>query len=138
MTPKEMASLHEKAFSGISRGWSEVEFEGLISSAYVVVCGDSRAFCLGRVVADEAEVLTIVSDPDQRRQGLARIVLSIFDTQARGRGASRIFLEVAADNTAAIPLYISDGYGQVARREGYYKRENGIVVDALILEKTLT
>ena len=138
MTPKEMALLHAKAFSGVSRSWSEAEFERLVSSAHVFSCGDNRAFCLGRVVADEAEILTIATDPDQRRQGLARMVLSAFDRQAHGRGASHVFLEVAADNIAAVSLYLSEGYKQVARREGYYQREDGIAAGALILEKILT
>jgi ribosomal-protein-alanine N-acetyltransferase len=45
-----------------------------------------------------------------------------------------MFLEVAADNTAARALYAAAGYQQVGQRRGYYA--GGI--DALVLARPLT
>ena len=88
-------------------------------------------------MADEAEVLTLATDPDHRRKGLARACLSAFDAGARARGATTAFLEVAEDNAPALALYRAAGYRETARRAGYYARRNGPKVDALILSKTL-
>lgn len=137
MTPETLAICHARAFANSGRAWSAEEFAALLDSAFVFAKGDVRAFILGRVIADEAEVLTLATDPDHRRKGLARACLSAFDAGARARGATTAFLEVAEDNAPALALYRAAGYRATARRAGYYARRNGPKVDALILSKTL-
>ena len=135
MTPEVMARCHARAFAGQGRGWTAAEFTALLDSGHVFAVGDDRAFALGRVVADEAEVLTIATDPGHRRAGMGRAVLAALEGKAKARGALRVFLEVAADNSAALGLYTGAGYGEVSRRKAYYMRSDGHRVDALILEK---
>ncbi|MFU8776875.1 MAG: GNAT family N-acetyltransferase [Roseovarius sp.] len=137
MTPEILATCHARAFADSGRAWSAGEFATLLDSAFVFALGDARAFVLGRVIADEAEVLTLAADPDHRRKGLGRACLAVFDATARARGAATAFLEVAADNTPALALYRAAGYRETARRAGYYARGHGPKVDALILRKTL-
>lgn len=137
MTPEGMAALHARAFAGQGRAWSAAEFTALSDSALVFALGDARAFALARAVADEAELLTIATDPAHRRKGLARQLLHGIEAAALARGALRLFLEVAADNAAAHALYRAKGYRQIACRAGYYPRENGRAADALVMEKAL-
>jgi ribosomal-protein-alanine N-acetyltransferase len=137
MTPETLATCHARAFGNSGRAWSAEEFATLLGSAFVFAVGDARAFVLGRVIADEAEVLTLATDPDYRRKGLARACLTAFDASARARGATTAFLEVAEDNAPALALYRAAGYRETARRVGYYARSQGPKVDALILSKTL-
>ncbi|WP_268956241.1 GNAT family N-acetyltransferase [Roseovarius salincola] len=136
MTPAVMAALHGRAFLGQGRGWSEAEFADLLDSPHVFAVGDSRAFALGRVIADEAELLTLATAPESLRQGLGRAALVAYETQAMARGAQTSFLEVAADNNAARALYEMAGYHEAARRTGYYRRDAN-AVDALILRRCL-
>ena len=110
------------------------EFAGLLESPLVFAVGDARAFALGRVIADEAELLTLACDPAYRRKGLGRARLAGFEAEARARGAVTAFLEVAADNLPAHALYEAADYAEVARRAGYYALGT---VDALILRKAL-
>jgi ribosomal-protein-alanine N-acetyltransferase len=56
---------------------------------------------------------------------------------ARRADAKRLFLEVSADNTAAIKLYGGLGFEPVGRRNGYYRRPGGQPVDAIVLALTL-
>jgi len=135
--PAELAALHARGFAGRGRGWSAAEFATLLADAQVVAVGDGRAFALGRAVVDEAELLTIVTDPDHRRQGLAAAVLSAFEGAARDRGAARVLLEVAQGNAAAAALYAAAGYAVIGRRAGYYRSPDGGCEDALILERGL-
>ena len=121
----------------VPRPWSEAEFVRLLDSPGVFVCGGAQAFALGRVAADEAELLTLATDPDHRRKGLGRSTLTAFEAEAAARGATRVFLEVAQSNTPAIALYTSQGYGQTGARPGYYRAPHGAPVDALILSKSL-
>ena len=53
-------------------------------------------------------------------------------------GATRAFLEVAADNIPAQTLYQAQGYAIQGRRKGYYRREDGPSVDALIMVRALS
>lgn len=137
MTPDILAACHARAFADTGRGWSAAEFAGLLHSALVFVVGDASGFALGRVIADEAELLTLATDPAFRRQGLGLRALAAFEETARARGAAMAFLEVAEDNAPARALYAVAGYGETARRAGYYARLHGPKVDALVLRKLL-
>lgn len=137
MTPEVIAHLHASAFEGQGRAWSIEEFATLLESTHTVHVGDDRCFALGRVIVDEAELLTIATAPTYRRRGLACAALSAFEHAAHARGAAQVFLEVSEDNPAAHRLYVSAGYDQTARRAGYYHMPDGRTVDALILRKSL-
>lgn len=132
-----LAGLHARAFAGQSRAWEAGEFAALLDSATVFALGGPRAFALGRVIADEAELLTLATDPACRRQGLARACLAGFEDEARRRGATQAFLEVAETNGAALALYLSAGYRLGARRDGYYRMADGTRADALVLTRAL-
>ena len=137
MTPDTLAELHGKAFSA-TRSWTVAEFASLLSQPGTVLTGDTRCFALLRVTLDEAEVLTIATDPAHRRQGLARAALQEAEAQVQTAGATQVFLEVAEDNAAARALYARGGYTQVGRRPGYYVPQNGPPVAALVLRKSLS
>lgn len=81
----------------------------------------------------EAEVLSIATRPDRRRRGVARTLMEAALTRARALGATRVFLEVAADNLAAQRLYASLEFAEVGRRKAYYARAQGPRADALVL-----
>ncbi len=132
MTPETLAAVHARAFVE-ERAWTAAEFATLLAQSSALVAGDARSFVLGRVALDEAEVLTLATDPGHRRQGLARAALADFEARAVARGAARVFLEVAEDNTAARALYSGASYRQVGRRAGYYA--GGVA--ALVLEKRI-
>jgi ribosomal-protein-alanine N-acetyltransferase len=136
LSTKAMARLHAAAFTQ-SRSWSQDEFASLLDSPLTFAAGDTHAFALVRVITDEAELLTIATDPAHQRHGLARKTMQIWQQLAQARGASTAFLEVAADNTAAHNLYLSEGFVACGRRPGYYSRENAASVDAIVMRKNL-
>lgn len=134
--PAEMAATHAVAFPH-ERPWSTTEFATLLAQDTCLAAGDARCFALVRVVADEAELLSIATDPTHRRQGLARTVMQAWMTEAAARGATRAFLEVAADNAAATALYQACGFVPCGQRRGYYRRVSRPPVDALLMARTL-
>ena len=137
MTPDQLATLHARAFP-TNRSWSSGEFAALLESPFVFVSAQAHAFALGRVIADEAELLTLVTDPRHRRRGLARTCLTRYECEAKERGATASFLEVAADNSAALALYEIAGYETIARRAAYYEGQDGTRTDALVLRRRLS
>lgn len=135
MTPDALAALHARAYDRL-RPWNAAEFAALLSSPHVFLCPGEHSFALGRAVADEAELLTIATDPARRRQGHASACLHAFENAARARGASRLFLEVDCENHAAIALYRDAGFAKIATRAAYYTLPCGSRADALIMAKT--
>ncbi len=131
-----MAALHAAAFAGQGRSWSAEEFAALLHSEHVFHTGNVQCFALGRVVADEADLLTIATDPGQRRAGLGRKTLCKFEVGVKKRGAMRVFLDVSEENRAAYALYLNTGYTEIARRKAYYQTPAGRR-DAIIMEKRL-
>lgn len=137
ISAERMAALHARAFSGHGRPWRADEFADLLASSHVIARGDERGFGLSRLVADEAELLTLATDPEHRRQGRARAVLTALEDALIARGAARHFLEVAADNHTARALYAAMGYDETARRSAYYARPGGHAADAVIMSRVL-
>jgi [ribosomal protein S18]-alanine N-acetyltransferase len=136
MTPEMLADTQAAAFLG-ERPWTAAEFSALLTQHGIILVGDARSFVLGRVTLDEAEILTIVTLPASRRQGLARTCLSAFEAEAASRGAKACFLEVAESNDPARTLYAAMNYVQVGRRPGYYDLGPGPRIAALVLQKSL-
>lgn len=136
MTPADLARLHATCFK-MPRPWSEAEFAGLLASSGVFMVAEPAGFVLGRVIADEAEILTLAVDARARRGGTGRRLLTAFEAEAAGRGAVSAFLEVAAGNDAARALYRSAGYVKSGLRPGYFRDATGRTDDALVLSRRL-
>lgn len=136
MTLEEMARLHWASFGNL-RPWSAAEMAEMLMSPLTFVVNAPLGFLIGRVVAGEAEVLTIAVDPVARRQGIGAGLMSRFLDTARDRGAEVAFLEVAADNHAALELYRGCGFTENGRRRGYYYRPDGSAVDAITMQRPL-
>jgi ribosomal-protein-alanine N-acetyltransferase len=88
---------------------------------------------MGRVAADEAEVLTLAVAPSVRRLGLATALLRAARAQVSASGGNAMFLEVATGNSAALMLYRREGFVEVGRRRRYYAD----LSDALVLRLRL-
>ena len=95
-------------------------------------------FALASGAHDERELLSIGVLPDHRRAGIGRQMVQMIIEESINRGAARLFLEVAEDNTAAQRLYRTMGFFAVGRRPGYYRRKAGPAVGALTLRLSLT
>ena len=99
----------------------------------MLAVSEPDGFILIRVVADEAEILTLAVRPAARREGLGARLVEAAVVRAAARGAERMFLEVAEDNVAARALYARTGFVEAGRRRGYYARADGSREDALVL-----
>lgn len=119
MTPQALAALHAACFQR-PRPWTADEFAALIATPGAITLTAPEGFLLGRIIADEAELLTLAVRPASRRQGVGRSLVSRFLVAAREAGATSAFLEVASDNAAALALYAGSGWAAVGRRRDYY------------------
>ena len=128
-----LAAIHAAAFPP-REAWGEdaIALQLALPGAFGLV--DERGgMLLGRVAADEAEVLTLAVAPSVRRQGLATALLRAARAQVSACGGHAMFLEVAAGNAAALALYRREGFVEVGRRRRYYADAS----DALVLRADL-
>jgi len=138
---EDCARLHA---AGFAHPWSAEEVAALIASASTLAAaaldpasGRLRGFVLARLAADEAEILTIAVDQPARGKGVGRALLAENLRQAANAGARAMFLEVDADNAAALALYKRLGFVKVGERAGYYRRKDGARATAVVMRRAL-
>ena len=133
-----LAALHARC---LAPAWDEAAMRALLSHsgtwAVVGPATDPAGFVLCRVAGGEAEILAMGVLPEARRRGLARALLGVALAAMAEAGASRAFLEVAADNEPARALYASAGFVEAGRRRAYYARPGAAGMDALVLARVL-
>jgi [ribosomal protein S18]-alanine N-acetyltransferase len=135
----QLAALHAPAFTD---AWPEAAFASLLVQPEVTVligamlARAAQGFILVRNVADEAEVLTFCVAKSARRHGLGRALLAAAFDASRERGALHVFLEVGANNAAALGLYRESGFVEIGRRSAYY-RHGPQAADALVMRRIL-
>ncbi len=143
-----LARLHRACFE---EPWSKTDLAHLLalpgglgliarSQGFRRLGFDTRrpvGFSLCRVTRDESELLSIGVAPDMRRSGLGTHLVRQSMRRCRAGGARCMFLEVAIDNPAAQALYAQEGFCEVGRREGYYRRAGGDRVAALTMRAEL-
>ena len=125
----ELENLHKACFP--NKPWSASDFADLKKSGCDIIASQN-GFVVWRVVADEAEIITIGVHPDARKSGIASAMLAIIENDIKKRGGKKIFLEVAENNEPARKLYEANGYKKIGIRPKYY---DGI--DAILMEKAL-
>lgn len=139
-----MAEIHHAAFG---RAWDAGEFAGLLGQRTVFAVGVRRetalagrrlaGFVLVRVVADEAEILTIAVRPAVRGRGLGRMLMDEALRRLHRAGAAACFLEVDRANTVALALYRSLGFAVAGERRNYYQAGPGGDGTALVMRLQL-
>ena len=120
-----MAEIHAQSFF---KGWDDADMWAHIQKDMCFGFGRPLdGFIILSSAADQAEILTIATDPALRRTGIARALLDIAETELVDNGVDTLFLEVAEDNDPAIKFYKGAGFEPIGRRPAYYKRDMGRV-----------
>lgn len=133
-----LAELHAEAFPPGDR-WGGDAIGLLLAlpghfAWLACLAGEPAGFVLGRVAAEEAEVLTLAVRPAARRGGAGAALMRALMAEAARRGATVLFLEVAEGNLAARALYAALGAAEAGRRRRYYPDGS----DALVLRLPLS
>ena len=114
--------------------WTEELVRAAIEDARrTVLIDELEAYGVTSIADDVADLERIAVMPSRRRQGVARRLLDALCAAAHAQGASRMLLEVAADNDAALAFYETYGFTTISRRAGYYRGG----VDALVMQLEL-
>lgn len=130
-----LAQIHA---SGFEEAWDENSLNSLIQKSFHFgyALSDERniqSFVIVSKIMDEAEILTLATDEKARGKGYATLLMQHLTKTLYAQGCQKLLLEVAIDNLAALRLYHRIGFETIGRRKSYYKRPNGLTIDAEIM-----
>jgi ribosomal-protein-alanine N-acetyltransferase len=119
--------------------WTASQCAGLLPmpGVWLILAREGDAtigFALARAVASEAELLLLAVRRGAQGRGIGKMLLERFAEEAKGRGATRLHLEVREGNHA-LSLYERANYNLVGRRRNYYSGRAGQTYDALTLAR---
>ena len=135
----QIMAVMESAFDpqwGEAWNRRQVEDALLLPNTFVILSTDHNqtgtisGFLITRHAPGEEELLLIAVEPEYRRRGVAKELLSRLASDARTRGATRIFLEMRENNPAR-ELYLRFGFEPIGRRKSYYLLASGSRMDAI-------
>ncbi len=135
-----LAKLHVACFK---KPWPAEAFQFLLGEGRAfgfLVEVDTHhclGFILGRIVLDEAEILSLGVMPEYSRQGVGQLLVAKLIDHTQSLGVREIFLEVSDGNQPALNLYNKFGFNTCGRRENYYKEGEFDSPHALIIRKNL-
>lgn len=127
LVANDVGAVVEIETEAFTTPWKAETFLGLIDrdGVELLVMHDESTGVVGYAVlwciADQGELANIAIAPVRRGQGLGTILLEYVLEVARGRGVTKLFLEVRASNRGAIDLYHRFGFDDVGERKGYYE-----------------
>ncbi|HEY7688695.1 MAG TPA: GNAT family N-acetyltransferase [Dongiaceae bacterium] len=129
------ASIHRDCFE---TPWTAQSFSELMAmpgttGLYAMQEAVPAGLVLFQLQPPDAEILTLAVLPGLRRRGIGGRLLKAAADHARLAGATRLLLEVAADNDPAASLYRRLGFQPLSRRRKYYRRAGGPPMDAEVL-----
>ena len=134
-----LSQLHAACFDA---AWSTIDIARLLAmpGAFCVIAqqkGEAVGFLLLRIAGDEAEIISIGTRPDSRRQGIGEKLIDAAVELLGTQKTTRLLIEVADSNDAALALYRKFGFATVGRRRDYYQHADGRREDAAIMRKEI-
>ena len=140
MLEADLPRIHRIELASYEYPWSLGNFSDSLNAGYSVWVREADDEVIGYYVmmaaAGEAHLLNMTIAPSWRRHGLGRELLEHSLALARTHRAESLFLEVRPSNAAALALYHSSGFVDLAVRRQYYPGRNGRE-DALVMKRVI-
>lgn len=121
---KEVSDLSALAFPKAEQ-WDVFSLKGElvkhISHSFVALYEDKVIGFIGMwIIVDEAQINTIVTDPNYRNTGVGTTLLNHVINYCKDLNVSSISLEVRQSNEIAKKLYMNKGFFIEGERKNYY------------------
>ena len=121
-----------------SDAWTEQLFLGELAEvpnsravSVFELAGEVIGYASLRFVDREGDVNTIAVAKEYQGKGFGKQLLDWMLETAKLNGVKELFLDVRADNQAAISLYQKEGFDRIDIRRNYYENK----IDALVMRK---
>ena len=129
--PAVFAILQESPEAALWSSESLLQLASADPAAWVVeLSAVLVGFLIGRIAADEFEILNMAVSRAHRQSGIGSKLLESALEFSRTARSARAYLEVRASNAPAMSLYARHGFTECGRRAQYYRDP---VEDAVLL-----
>ena len=121
--------------------WPRALFHLMLERApglFLVAVSDEKVvgYAVGEVEMRDGlsagHVMNLAVDHPWRRKGVGQALLEELEVRLKERGIALFFLEVRESNLPAQSLYTKNSYTVVGRLPGYYRDEDGLVMEKRI------
>jgi ribosomal-protein-alanine N-acetyltransferase len=118
--------------------WPRALFHLMLERApglFLVAVSDEKVvgYAVGEVEMRDGlsagHVMNLAVDHPWRRKGVGQTLLEELEARLKERGIALFFLEVRESNLPAQSLYTKNGYTVIGRLPGYYRDEDGLVME---------
>ena len=139
--PKDVGLAQHIEASIYPDPWPRALFQLVLERAhglFLVAVLDERivGYAVGEVEMRDGllvgHVMNVAVDHLWRRKGVGQALLEELEARLGKRGVAFFFLEVRESNLPAQYLYTKNGYMVVGRLPGYYRDEDGLVMEKRI------
>ena len=138
MTLSDLEEIKTNLSDNFDDFWSYNVFKSELSniySKYVVArqYGNIIGFAGMQIILDEGNIMNIVTKTENRKLGIATLMLNELLSIAKKSKLRLINLEVNDKNLAALHLYEKFGFKQVGLRKKYYNNTDNAILMTLDL-----
>ena len=131
---EDASAIANLFFLSMPSPWKTSDIEDALHSPTMVAwvweeAREIKGAILLQICMDEAEILSIATAKNARRQGIGRTLIE-YALREMGREVS-VFLEVRSKNSGAIAFYEALGFSPIGMRKKYYKDPSD---DALLMK----
>jgi ribosomal protein S18 acetylase RimI-like enzyme len=131
-----IAAVHAENFAAYA--WTETQFKSSLeldtTHAWTARVGSQiTGFIVCQATQDQWDILMIGVAPTHQRHGIGETLIRQA-LQGASSDKAKLFLDVAADNVAALALYKKCGFVQTGQRQRYYVRGDK-QIDAVLLTR---
>ncbi len=130
---EDCPALEEMECSSFDYCWKKQDFEALIERGGLVLFSRNVGYIALEVLFGEAEILRLAVVPQQRRRGIATLLLHEAIEHMKEQGCENVFLEVSAANEAAALFYQRHEFSQTGLRKKYYRDGS----DAILMHRKI-
>ena len=132
----KISELEKEIFSGEAWSYKTLATAFKAPAFLGVLCedgGEIAGYGGVSIAADSADIGNIAVAENYRRGGIGTLLLQKLCEKVKERGAEKVFLEVRVSNSAAIQLYLKNGFVGAYARTRYYPDGE----DCLVMVKKL-
>ncbi len=139
--PDAFADEYDTVFALMDQSWIE-KFSKDTEKTFIAI-EDNNFVGMGEVhFQEEEEGVAVLSKlgvlPDYRGKGTAQELIFKQEEWAKVNGATKIRLYVMGDRARTIEFYNKRGYKQTEFLKNDFKKSNGVYLDVIVMEKSLT
>ena len=132
-----LAAFHARCFENSNQRLNKNSMLYFLKAQNTHLFYDQSSIAIIQAAQLEADLITLAVDPSMRNRGIGSNLLKFVLEYLKDLNLKKIFLEVEANNIAALNLYRKIGFMRCGVRKDYYALDQGDKADAIVMSNDL-